>query len=129
MAIKRVGLSWISASDTARAKDFFVNKLGLNIVEEHPQFGWMEVQGEQGGPVFGIGTADPDAGMPAGINAVATFVADDYENTKADLTNKGILFGEEVGGQHGVPRMIIFTDLEGNMFQLVEETPGQTDKF
>ncbi len=129
MAIKRVGLSWISSSDTVRAKDFFVNKLGLNIVEEYAEYGWMEVQGEQRGPVLGVGRADPDAGMPAGINAVVTFVADEYEQTKQELTSKGVLFGEEVGGQHGIPRMIIFTDLDGNMFQLVEETPGETDKF
>lgn len=129
MAIKRVGLSWISSSDKDRVKDFFTKKLGLNIVEEHAEFGWMELQGAQGGPVIGVGTADPDAGMPAGINAVITFVADEYEKTKQELTSRGILFGEEVGGQHGVPRMIIFTDADGNMFQLVEETPGDTDKY
>lgn len=129
MAIKRVGLSWISTSDRDRAKSFFTKTLGLTVVEEMAEFGWMEVRGSQGGPVLGVGTADPDAGMPAGINAVVTFIADDYERTKVDLTSKGILFGEEVGGQHGVPRMIIFADSDGNMFQLVEETPGETDKF
>jgi catechol 2,3-dioxygenase-like lactoylglutathione lyase family enzyme len=129
MAIKRVGLSWISTSDRERAQSFFTKTLGLTIVEDYPEFGWMEIRGPQGGPVLGVGTADPDAGMPAGINAVITFVADNYEQTKQELTVKGILFGEEVGGKNGVPRMIIFADSDGNMFQLVEETPGDTDKY
>jgi|WetSurMetagenome_2_1015567.scaffolds.fasta_scaffold917940_1 hypothetical protein len=57
MAIKRVGLSWISISDRERAHSFFTKTLGLTIVEDHPEFGWMEIRGMQGGPVLGAGTA------------------------------------------------------------------------
>ena len=66
--------------------------------------------------------------MKAGINAVVTFVTDNYDKTKKDLEGKGIKFFGEVAGFPDVPRMICFKDPDGNTFQLVEETPGHTDK-
>ncbi|MFH0898043.1 MAG: VOC family protein [bacterium] len=127
MAIKRIGLSWVGVSDFNKSKDFFVNTLGLKIFEEQANYGWLEVQGTQGGPILGVGTANPEAGMPGGINAIVTFVTDTYDQTKQELAEKGVLFGEEIAGNPNIPRMIIFTDIEGNIFQLVEETPNQTD--
>jgi hypothetical protein len=41
---------------------------------------------------------------------------------------KRYTFFGEIAGIPGVPRMICFKDPDGNMFQLVEETPGHTDK-
>jgi predicted enzyme related to lactoylglutathione lyase len=129
MAIKRISLSWVGVSDFAKAKDFFVNTLGLKVFEVHEQYGWMELQGKEGSQVLGIGAATSESEMKAGINAVVTFVTDDYEKTKTELTQKGInLFGE-VTGYPDVPRMICFKDPDGNTFQLVEETPGHTGNF
>lgn len=59
--------------------------------------------------------------MPAGINAVVTFVVDDYDTTKKALAEKGIIFFAEISGIPEVPRMICFKDSDGNTFQLVEE--------
>jgi len=128
MPIKRIGLSWIGIADTARSKNFFVDILGLNIYEEHAEFGWMEVQGEQGGQVLGIGLAGKEYEMKPGINAVVTMVTDTYDQTKEDLSKKGLNFFGEMGGTNDIPRMICLKDPDGNIFQLIEETPGQTDK-
>ena len=129
MAIKRVSLSWIGVSDFAKAQDFFVKTLGLKIAEKQEEFKWLELKGQDGGSVLGIGEANPSSGMPAGVNAVVTFVVDDYEKSKKELAAQGIeLFGE-MAGCPGVPRMICFKDPDGNKFQLVEETPGETDKI
>lgn len=126
MAIKRVSLSWIGVSDFAKAQDFFVKTLGLQISEKQEEYKWLELKGKEGGPVLGVGQASSE--MPAGVNAVVTFIVDDYEKSKNELTAKGInLFGE-IAGYPGVPRMICFKDPDGNTFQLVEETPGETDK-
>lgn len=129
MAIKKIGLSWVGVKNSNKSKDFFVNTLGLKVSEEQKEYGWLEVKGEQGEQILGIGFANPEYGMPAGINAVVTFVADDYDQTKQELTQKGVSFFGEISGNPDVPRMINFKDPDGNMFQLVEETAGHTDKI
>ena len=129
MTIKRIGLSWVGVADATRSKSFFVDTLGLSIFEEHAEFGWMEVQGEQGGQVVGIGLAGKGDDMKPGVNAVVTMITDTYDQTKIELNKKGINFFGEIAGIPEVPRMICFKDPDGNTFQLVEETAGQTDKI
>jgi predicted enzyme related to lactoylglutathione lyase len=127
MAIKRIGLSWIGVNDTNKSKDFFVNTLGLNIFEEQAEFGWLELQAADKNQILGVGRANSNDGMPAGVNAVVTFVSDNYDQTKQELTKKGVTFFGEIANIPGVPRMVCFKDPDGNVFQLVEETPGHTD--
>lgn len=129
MAIKRVALSWVGVSDLAQSKKFFLDTLGLHVFESQEEYGWLEVKGPEGNQVLGLGTASPESGMKAGVNAVVTFVTDDYEKTKAELTKHGIKLFSEVAGYTDVPRMICFKDPDGNTFQLVEETPGHTNKL
>jgi len=128
MAIKRIGFSYVSVSDISKAKAFFVDTLGLKVFEEHAGYGWLELKGPDGGHM-GVGRANPqDKEMPAGSNAVIMFVTDTYEQTKQELTDKGVKLFNEIAGYPDVPRMILFKDPDGNLLQLVEETPGQTDK-
>lgn len=126
MAIKRVALSWISVKDFKRSRDFFCKTLGLKIFDEQADFGWMELSGPDASMVLGVGQSDEN--MPAGVNAVVTFVVDDYEQTKKDLAKKGIKFFGEIDGIPQVPKMICFKDPDGNTFQLIEETAGLTDQ-
>jgi predicted enzyme related to lactoylglutathione lyase len=125
MIIKRVALSWVSVGDVKKSKDFFVDTLGLKVFEEQQEYGWLEVKGSDGGNILGIGKACEESGMKKGVNAVVTFVADDYEAAKKELSAKGIKFFGEIAGCPGVPRMICFNDPDGNMFQLVEEYEKQ----
>ncbi len=129
MTIKRISLSWVGVSDITKAKQFFINTLGLQIFEEQAAYGWLEVKGKQGEQVLGIGQANPESGMASGYNAVVTFVTDSYNQTKEELTQKGVHFFGEIAGNPDVPRMICFKDPDGNMFQLVEEMLGHTDKI
>lgn len=129
MHIKRVSLSWIAVADYAKSKKFFVETLGLKVFEEQAEYNWLELKGEQDGMALGICKESPKEGPRAGMNAVVTFVVDDYEGSKKELSAKGVALFGEVAGYPGVPRMISFKDLDGNMFQLVEETVGETDKI
>lgn len=129
MAIKRVSLSWVGIKDLNKSRQFFVDKLGLQVAESQEEYGWLELRGPDGGPVLGVGVATPESGMPAGVNAVVTFVTDEYDVTKKQLEGKGIKFFGEIAGFPDVPRMINFQDEDGNTFQLVEETPGHTDNL
>jgi predicted enzyme related to lactoylglutathione lyase len=125
MTIKRVSFSWVGVNDFQKAKDFFCKTLGLKISDEQAEFGWMELCGPDRSMVMGVGKASDQ--MPAGINAVIMFVVDHYDQTKKDLAKKGIQFFGEIAGIPQVPRMVCFKDPDGNIFQLVEETPGMTD--
>lgn len=129
MAINRVSLSWVGVKDLNKSKEFFMDKLGLNVFEEQSEYGWIELRGKRGGTVLGVGQSTQQSGIPAGVNAVVTFITDDYDGTKKELHLKGIEFFDEVSGFPGVPRMICFKDPDGNTFQLVEETEGETDKI
>ncbi len=128
MAIKKVGLSWATVSDIKKSREFFTQTLGLKVIEDDEQYGWLELQGKAGGPVFGFCTSAGSEHVKPGSNAVVTFVTDTYDETKKEFIQKGIKLFDEVSGYPGVPRMICFRDLDGNLLQLVEETKGETDK-
>jgi hypothetical protein len=66
MAIKQIGLSWITTSEATKAKKFFVDTLGLDVFEEYAEYGWLEVKGKQGDQVLGIGLTSKESGMTAG---------------------------------------------------------------
>ncbi|HSW74178.1 MAG TPA: VOC family protein [Candidatus Limnocylindria bacterium] len=88
--IKQMNLAWISVSDIKKAKEFFVNTLGMDIKSSAEEYGWLEVSGkEDGGMWLGIGQARPESAERAGMNAVVTMVVDDIVKAKADLTAKG----------------------------------------
>lgn len=120
MAIKNIGLSWISISDMRKAREFFVDKLGLKVNTDSAEYGWLELQGKDGGIEFGVGTYAEGCPIQAGHNAVVTFTVDNIEETKKDLESKGVKF---MGGIEEIPghvKMATFADEDGNVFQLAE---------
>lgn len=119
MAIKRIDLCWISGSDMKEAHKFFVDILGLTVNEYHEEYNWLEVKGPDGGALLGICKGDKN--YPAGSNAVVAFTVDNFDETMDTLKQKGVTFIGEVIQAPGVPRMISFTDKDGNNFQIVEE--------
>lgn len=118
MAIKKIGLSWITISDFKKSEYFFVNTLGLKVLNKSPEYGWLELTGVNGGAVLGVGQCMED--NKAGSNAVVTFTVDDIEETKENLENKGVKVSEimEVPGH---VKLANFADHDGNLFQLAEE--------
>ena len=119
MAIKRIDLCWICVSDLKEAQKFFVDTLGLEVNEYDEKYNWLEVKAQQGGALLGI--AKGDKNCPVGTNAVVAFTVDNFDETMNSLMKKGITFNGEVIQAPGVPRMIFFTDKDGNNFQLVED--------
>ena len=41
MAIKSIGLAWISTADIKKAKAFFTDKLGLQVTTHSAEYGWL----------------------------------------------------------------------------------------
>jgi predicted enzyme related to lactoylglutathione lyase len=124
--IKNMSLAWISVSDFERAKKFYVDTLGLRPTAMAPEYGWMELMGEEGGHTLGVGVYSADNGpekaqpVKPGQNAVMTFGVDDLHAARALLAAKGVKF---VGDVIEIPdhvRMLFFQDPDGNYFQLVQ---------
>lgn len=123
MAIKRIDLSWIVVSDFNKSKDFFKNVLNLDLLESNEQFGWAELKGKAGGCLLGLArySADDPFDVKPGANAVMTFTVDNLNETMSEFKAKGVSFIGDVIEVPNGPKMVSFKDLDGNLFQLVEE--------
>lgn len=113
---KGTTISRISVNDMTKAKELFVDILGMEIEDEKPEYGWMEVAGKEGSRI-GIGKARED--MEAGKNAVISIDVDDLEQMMAYMKTKGIQFYGEVIELPKV-KMVLFSDSDGNKFLLVQ---------
>jgi predicted enzyme related to lactoylglutathione lyase len=123
MTIKRMDLAWITVSDIARAKKFFVDTLGLKLNNDAPGHGWMELQGADGGGVLlGVGANHEEKPLVGpGQNAVLTMSVDDLDVSMAALKAKGVTFVGEVIEIPGHVRIVFFVDPDNNKFQLVQD--------
>lgn len=120
MAIKSMSLAWISTADIKKAKTFFTEKLGLQITTDSAEYGWLELQGKNGGMALGVGTSTPECPIQAGQNAVMTFDVDDIVETKKELESKGVKFLGDIQEVPGHVKLATFTDEDANVFQLAQ---------
>lgn len=121
MSLKNSNLAWITVSDFKKAKDFFSNVLGLTLKEEHEQYQWMEFLTREGEYRLGVGcNFSENSPVKAGNNAVVTFTVDDITATKAELEKKGVQFIGTIMEVPGHVKLALFSDPDGNKFQLVE---------
>jgi predicted enzyme related to lactoylglutathione lyase len=121
MSIKRMDLAWISVSDIAKAKKFFVETLGMKLSSEAPEYGWMELQGHDGGTLLGVGAPHEEKPLVGpGYNAVMCMSVDNLEETMATLKAKGVEFIGEVIEVPGHVKMVFFADPDNNKFQLTQ---------
>ena len=120
MKPKKIELSWIVVSNLREAEKFYTDVIGMKVVERCEEYGWMEVQGREGGARLGIAQASDQEDVPAGSNAVVAITVDNLNSSMAELKKKGVEFlGDILEIPHQV-RMISFKDTDGNRFQLVE---------
>lgn len=119
--IKSSDLSWIVVSDFKKAKEFFVQQVGLKELASAPEYGWAELGGETGGSVIGIAEESSMMEVKAGSNAVITLSVEDIEKSVQDFEKKGIKLIGEIIEVPGHVKMQMFSDLDGNLFQLVQK--------
>ena len=120
MAVKKIELISLSVADFARAKDFFTNVVGLEVKQVNSEFGWMELQGKDGGALLGIGQKNEQCGNMDQKNAVISLTVDDIVATKADFEAKGVKFNGDIMEVPGQVKLASFADAEGNEFFLAE---------
>jgi catechol 2,3-dioxygenase-like lactoylglutathione lyase family enzyme len=127
MAIKRIDLAWVTVADFERSKKFFVETLGLVTLCSEDEQGWLELVGEDGGAVLGVGKSSKQSDDKPGQNAVITFTVDDLLKTKKLLEAQGVIFIGDVIEVPGHVKMIFFTDPDNNKYQLVEDMEEEDD--
>jgi predicted enzyme related to lactoylglutathione lyase len=120
MKPRKIELSWITVSDLKKAKNFYTEILGMKVHESNEEYGWLEVQGVDGGALLGIAQASDKEPMKAGSNAVVNITVDDIEASIYELRKKNVTFVGEILEIPGQVKMITFTDADKNHFQLVE---------
>lgn len=124
MVIKKIQLGWIVTGDFATSKKFFTQILDMKLTTDAPEFGWMELQGNEGGMYLGVGQYQPNnAHCPdkPGSNVVLTMTVDDIVKSKKELEAKGVKFVDDIVEVPGHIKMVSFVDPDGNKFQLVQE--------
>ncbi len=129
--IKRMDLGWITVSDYARAKKFFTETLGLQIIADAPEWNWMELQGSEGGASLGIGASTDTESqdyklVPPGSNTIMTLTVEDLVVAQKALSAKGVKFLGDIVEVPGHVKMLFFVDPDGNKFQLVQTLDEQT---
>lgn len=128
MVAKRSDLSWIMVSDIQKAKKFFTEVVGLEVRADTPEFGWIELSAKDGGAALGIGQFNPECGteVKPGDNAIVTFTVTDIVAVKKEFEKKGVKIIGDIVEVPGHVKMLFFTDLDGNKFQVVQMLDKQS---
>ena len=113
-------LAWIVVSDLAKAKQYFTDVVGLQLLANDENYGWAELGQPNGGFRLGLAQKSPYNPMPPGSNAVMTFTVPNLEKSKAEMAKKGMKFIGEVMEVPDEVKLQTFEDPDGNQFQLVE---------
>jgi catechol 2,3-dioxygenase-like lactoylglutathione lyase family enzyme len=113
----------IAAADMARARRFYVEKLGITPLRES-EFGLFY---ESGGAQFAI-VPNPESAGKASYSLM-TWLVDNLDTTMAELRSKGVVFEEydfpflkTVNGVAAIQgdRIAWFKDSEGNLLALAQ---------
>jgi len=119
MSIQGIHLSWIVVQNLKEAIRFYTDTVGLQLMEEHPDFGWAELEGPSGSRL-GIAEESPRSEIKAGSNAVLTITVDHLETTLKEFIKKG---GKVEGEPMEVPghvKIQSFRDRDNNLLQFVQ---------
>ena len=120
MAIQEMGLVWIVVSQMEKAIDFYTKILGFTLNEHHPEYKWAELSSPDGRRL-GIAEENPQENVKAGSNAVITLSVADIDESKKDLSAKGLKFIGDIIEVPGHVKLQTFADSDGNTFQLAQK--------
>jgi catechol 2,3-dioxygenase-like lactoylglutathione lyase family enzyme len=121
MGLTQVKIVSVPVSDQDRARDFYVNRLGLRVVRDDrmgPDQRWVELAVGDGSTSLTLVTWF-DA-MPPGSCQGLVFTTSDLEQTVADMREQGVEFRR---GIEDAPwgRQAVLDDPDGNGLVLLQE--------
>ncbi len=122
--VTQLGRVCVVISDTDRAIDFYVGKLGFEKVVDvpmGPDMRWVEVKVASDAPTT-IALAPPPPGTPAGGAQTGICLdSTDIEADHAALKAAGVDIDDEISRMGGpVPPIAWFRDPDGNVLMLVQ---------
>lgn len=122
MNLKSMDLAWIVVNDLKKAIKFYTETIGLKLMECNEQFGWAELEGNEGGARIGLAQTQLKCGedIQPGQNAIPTFTVGSLEKAIAELIKKGTTLIGTVQEVPGHVKLQTVSDIDGNRFQLVE---------
>ena len=127
MNLGQHAFSGFSVDDTAKAKEFYGQTLGLEV-SEMPEMGLLQVGIANGGKVLIYPKPDH---TPAAFT-VLNFPVDDVDKAVDELTARGVRFEHYEGdittdekgiARDGGPPIAWFRDPSGNILSVLEERP------
>jgi catechol 2,3-dioxygenase-like lactoylglutathione lyase family enzyme len=121
MAISHINVISIPVSDQEVAKDFYVNKLGLDVAMDtmvNETLRWLQLRLPNSNATIAIVAATAQA--PAGSVDGLVFEVDDWDATIADLQAKGVTIPEVESAPWG--SWISMQDADGNHMLLQKST-------
>jgi catechol 2,3-dioxygenase-like lactoylglutathione lyase family enzyme len=123
VSISRVQLFSVPVSDPERARNFYVDVLGLELVREMqmaPDQRWVQVRPRGAETSMTLVTWFPS--MPAGSLTGLVLETDDLDAEVRRLAELGVVFDDEVSEQPW-GRSIVLADPDGNRLILQTTTP------
>jgi lactoylglutathione lyase len=117
--ITDIGTVGIPVRDQDQALDFFVGTLGFEKrldMRMGESFRWVTVAAPGASTSVAL-IPRPDAGADTGVR----FLVPDAETEHTAMQQRGIVVGDLLRWP-GVPLMFEFRDLDGNRFEIVEDT-------
>ena len=119
MTSKSIDLIWIVVQDLKKAIKFYVETMGLQLMNSSEEHGWAEMKAENGAR---LGIAQYQSQMPLspGHNAVVTLTVEDLHKARDALLKKGVVCIGEIQEVPGHVRLQLVRDLDGNHLQLVQ---------
>jgi predicted enzyme related to lactoylglutathione lyase len=125
MTISKIQVVSVPVSDPDRAKDFYVNVLGMALLQDMPMgpdMRWIQVAPK--GSEASITLVTWFASMPAGSLKGLVLETTDLEATIADVASRGLVIDAEIDEQPW-GRFVTFDDPDGNGIVLRE--PPRSD--
>jgi catechol 2,3-dioxygenase-like lactoylglutathione lyase family enzyme len=123
MAITHIELLSLPVADQDRARAFYVDVLGFDLVRDNPMgpdTRWVQVAPKGAKTAITLVTWFPT--MPAGSVKGTVLETDDLDGDVADLTAKGVAIQDGIQDQPW-GRFVAFDDPDGNGIVLQETAP------
>jgi catechol 2,3-dioxygenase-like lactoylglutathione lyase family enzyme len=124
MAVTQVRVVSVPVGDQERAKTFYVETLGFELLADSPmgpEQRWVQV-GPRGGQTSLTLVTWFDT-MPPGSLRGVVLECDDLRATRDQLAARGVVFNQEIEEQPW-GTFTTFDDPDGNGFVLQQSTPG-----
>jgi catechol 2,3-dioxygenase-like lactoylglutathione lyase family enzyme len=121
--VTQISSVFLTVTDQDRAIAFYRDTLGfeLRVDQEFGSgFRWVEVAPPGAQSVIALATPDAERGNQPGGEAPFSLDTSNLDAAMADLSTRGVEFGDVMGDGDSVPRMARFTDPDGNRMLLIE---------